>query len=77
MGAGGAKATGIALVKGSVGFRLRGDGIDIRRGRGAAVDASCNFLDDSVKLRSSLDRRGKRDCVISGELFGDDGGDGS
>jgi hypothetical protein len=33
IGAGGAKATGIALSDGSVGFRLRGVGMEIRRGR--------------------------------------------
>ena len=54
-------------------LRLRGVGIDIRRGLTAAVDTACNFLDVSARLRSSFDRRGNRDFVISG----DDGGDGS
>jgi hypothetical protein len=79
MGAGGANAAVIS-VPGFLGIsRVRGVGTerDIRRGFEADEDAACSFLDDSVKTRSSWDRRGKRDRVVFGEVFGDSGGDGN
>jgi hypothetical protein len=47
------------------------EGIDIRRG---FSEASCSFLDDSVRFISSFDRRGIRD--VFGDR-GEEGGDGS
>jgi hypothetical protein len=74
MGAGGARATVISGSSFATLSILRGVGKDIRRG---LAEAACNFLDVSVKLRSSCERRGIRDRCVSGDELGDDGGDGS
>lgn len=79
IGAGGANA---AVISVSEFFRISrvsgvGTDSDIRRGFAADDDAACSFLDDSVRARSSCDRRGRRDRVVFGEVLGDSGGDGN
>ena len=72
MGAGGAKATVMSdSVLSRVPYVNAAGGIDIRRG---LDEASCNFLEDSVSVISSFDRRGIRDVLVEP---GEDGGDGS